>query len=144
MDEVPTEEENNISQLINSILRDENIPDKVKRKLRMASSPLMALSFLEKDEGKNMMMMVNDSLDDSVIFDNDLDWDNISYIPQTRALLYSLIKRSVGTKEDVKNDNILIRTSIVENINNSKNNEQRKGFFSRLISGRKKQNEDQV
>jgi len=142
MENTAIDDENNISQLINSILRDENISSKVKKNLQMASSPLMALSFLDIAEAKNVMMMLNDSLDDSIIYADDYDWDDVVYIPQTRALLFAILKRSVGTKEDIKNDNILIRTSIIENISNNKSNENKGGFFAKLMGRRK--NEDQV
>jgi len=138
----PIETENNISQLINSILRDDNIPQRVKNKLTIATSPLMALSFLDKDEAKTIMSMLNDSLDDSLIYDDALSWEDVTFVPQTRALLYAILKRSVGTEKDIKNDNILIRTSIVENISNNKGSDlNQKGFFSKLL-GRGRNNED--
>jgi hypothetical protein len=139
----PVEQENNISQLIGSILKDENIPEKIKKKLTIGTSPLMALSFLEKDEAKTVMSMLNDALDDSLIYDESLSWDDVAFVPQTRALLYAILKRSVGTTADVKNDNILIRTSIVENISNTKGGNNNNGFFSKLL-GRGKRNEDNL
>ena len=140
----PTDTDSNISQLISSILKDENIPAKIRNSLAIASSPLMALSFIEPDEAKMLMSMINDSLDDSLIYDDSLSWNDVAFVPQTRALLFSILKRSVGTAKDIKNDNILIRTTIQENISNSKNNSNNNNNILGRLLGRRGNNADNV